>query len=56
MLQFNGESEGKYTKGLGLQQMGFCDDNEDVNSIALTATAQLLERYNVSFVFERSFT
>ncbi|CAD5235729.1 unnamed protein product [Bursaphelenchus xylophilus] len=45
--KFNGESEGKYTIGLGLKQMGYCDNNEDINSICLTATAKLLERYNV---------
>ncbi|CAD5228738.1 unnamed protein product [Bursaphelenchus okinawaensis] len=45
--KFNGESEGKYTIGLGLKQMGYCDDNEDINSICLTATAKLLERYEI---------
>ncbi len=35
---------GKYTKGLGQQSMGVCDEAEDVNSIALTVTKRLIER------------
>ena len=35
---------GKYTVGLGQQQMGFVADNEDVNSLALTAVSRLFKR------------
>jgi hydroxymethylglutaryl-CoA synthase len=45
--KYDGTSEGKYTKGLGQLEMGFCYDNEDINSIALTVTAGLLETYNI---------
>jgi len=44
---FDKVSAGKYTVGLGQQQMAFVDDREDVNSIALTAVARLLERYKI---------
>ncbi|KAE9550222.1 hypothetical protein FO519_006567 [Halicephalobus sp. NKZ332] len=40
-------NEGKYTKGLGQDEMSFCYDNEDVNSIALTVTANLLKTYDI---------
>ena len=32
----DGVSAGKYTIGLGQQEMGFCGDREDVNSLCLT--------------------
>lgn len=35
---------GKYTKGLGQQTMGVCDEAEDVNSMALTVTKHLIDR------------
>lgn len=38
---------GKYTKGLGQVNMAFVDDIEDINSIFLTVTANLLEKYNI---------
>eukprot|EP00095_Tigriopus_kingsejongensis_P001087 maker-scaffold193_size270907-snap-gene-0.13 protein:Tk01087 transcript:maker-scaffold193_size270907-snap-gene-0.13-mRNA-1 annotation:"hydroxymethylglutaryl- synthase 1" len=38
---FDGVSPGKYTIGLGQTRMGFCSDNEDVNSLCLTACYQL---------------
>ena len=44
---FDKVSAGKYTVGLGQSQMAFVDDREDVNSIALTAVARLLERYSI---------
>lgn len=44
----NGVSKGKYTIGLGQEQMAFTGDSEDVNSIALTAVQMLLETYNIS--------
>jgi hydroxymethylglutaryl-CoA synthase len=49
-FQFNGVSEGKYLVGMGLKEMGFCDDNEDVSSLALTVTSALLQNYNVSIM------
>lgn len=33
---FDGVSAGKYTIGLGVERMAFCDDREDINSFALT--------------------
>ena len=39
--------EGKYTIGLGQQQMAFADAREDVGSLLLTACARLLENYNI---------
>lgn len=45
---FDGVSSGKYVKGLGQDAMAFTGDREDVNSVALTVTAQLLRKYNVS--------
>jgi len=38
---------GKYTVGLGQLNMAFCDDREDVASIFLTATHNLLEKYGL---------
>ena len=38
---------GKYTKGLEQKEMGFCGDNEDVVSMALTAVSSLLKEYNI---------
>lgn len=45
--KFDGASEGKYTVGLGQLKMGFCSDREDINSLALTVTKNLMERYEV---------
>ncbi|RHZ78565.1 hypothetical protein Glove_161g26 [Diversispora epigaea] len=42
-------SAGKYTIGLGQTKMGFCDDREDINSIALTAVQNLVEKYKISY-------
>ncbi|OBZ73995.1 Hydroxymethylglutaryl-CoA synthase A [Grifola frondosa] len=44
---FDGVSKGKYTIGLGQKFMACCDDREDINSFALTAVMNLLEKYNV---------
>lgn len=41
---------GKYTEGLGQDKMGFCSDREDVNSVCLTVTKQLMEKYQVIFL------
>ncbi|KAJ3482149.1 hypothetical protein NLI96_g7166 [Meripilus lineatus] len=44
---FDGVSKGKYTIGLGQKFMACCDDREDINSFALTAVANLLEKYEI---------
>uniref|UniRef100_A0A0M3IHS3 HMG_CoA_synt_N domain-containing protein n=1 Tax=Ascaris lumbricoides TaxID=6252 RepID=A0A0M3IHS3_ASCLU len=46
--KFDNVSTGKYTIGLGQQQMAFCADNEDVASICMTVLANLLERYEIN--------
>ena len=46
---FDGASGGKYTIGLGQENMGFCSDREDIHSLALTAVQNLMEKNNVSF-------
>ncbi|XP_032668010.1 hydroxymethylglutaryl-CoA synthase 1 [Odontomachus brunneus] len=43
----DGVSAGKYTIGLGQSRMGFCNDREDINSLCLTVTHRLMERYDV---------
>ncbi|KZV68249.1 hydroxymethylglutaryl-CoA synthase [Peniophora sp. CONT] len=45
--EFDGVSKGKYTIGLGQEFMACCDDREDINSFALTAVQNLLEKYNI---------
>uniref|UniRef100_A0A0K0DLD7 Hydroxymethylglutaryl-CoA synthase n=1 Tax=Angiostrongylus cantonensis TaxID=6313 RepID=A0A0K0DLD7_ANGCA len=47
MEKFDGCSAGKYTIGLGQEEMGFCADNEDIVSIALTVTDALLRSYSI---------
>jgi len=39
--------KGKYTVGLMQKNMAFCDDREDINSMALTVVHRLLENYNI---------
>ena len=39
---------GKYTKGLGQRNMAVCDVDEDIQSMALSATSRLLATYNIS--------
>jgi hydroxymethylglutaryl-CoA synthase len=34
-----GAGEGKFTIGLGQQNMAFCNDLEDINSVCMTAVA-----------------
>ncbi|RWS01573.1 hypothetical protein B4U80_00477, partial [Leptotrombidium deliense] len=46
--EFDGVSKGKYTIGLGQTRMGFCSDNEDINSLCLTVTQLLLEKTGIS--------
>ncbi|OCL05919.1 hydroxymethylglutaryl-CoA synthase [Glonium stellatum] len=41
----DGIPSGKYTIGLGQKQMSFCDDREDIYSLALTAVSSLLKKY-----------
>ncbi|TGZ81396.1 hydroxymethylglutaryl-CoA synthase [Ascodesmis nigricans] len=45
--KFDGVSAGKYTIGLGQTKMAFCDDREDIYSLALTVTQSLIEKYNI---------
>lgn len=45
--EFDGIPAGKYTKGLGQQQMGFADCNEDIVSMMLTAVHGLLEKSGI---------
>ncbi|KAL2877125.1 hypothetical protein SGCOL_007517 [Colletotrichum sp. CLE4] len=45
--QHQGVSAGKYTVGLGLKYMNFCNDREDASSMALTAVSSLLQKYNI---------
>ncbi|GJD01058.1 hydroxymethylglutaryl-CoA synthase [Colletotrichum higginsianum] len=45
--QSQGVSAGKYTIGLGLKYMNFCNDREDAASLALTAVSSLLKKYNI---------
>lgn len=45
--RFDGVPAGKYTLGLGQDAMAFTGDREDVNSLALTCVAALLDKYGV---------
>ncbi|KAK5987775.1 Hydroxymethylglutaryl-CoA synthase [Cladobotryum mycophilum] len=45
--KFDGVAAGKYTIGLGQTKMAFCDDREDIYSMALTVTSRLLKNYNI---------
>ncbi|OLL25441.1 Hydroxymethylglutaryl-CoA synthase [Neolecta irregularis DAH-3] len=45
--KFDGVSAGKYTVGLGQKKMGFCDDREDIYSLALTTVSRLLEKNKI---------
>lgn len=44
---FDGVSQGKYEIGLELKNMSFTDDCEDIYSMALNATKNLLTKYNI---------
>lgn len=46
-LERHDDCVGKYTKGLGLRQMGVCSAYEDTASQALTVTKTLLTKYNI---------
>ncbi|KAF1352279.1 erg13, 3-hydroxy-3-methylglutaryl-CoA (HMG-CoA) synthase [Delphinella strobiligena] len=45
--KFDGVSAGKYTIGLGQTKMSFCDDREDIYSLALTAVSSLFRKYSI---------
>ncbi|KAG5969840.1 ATP-dependent 5'-3' DNA helicase hcs1 [Claviceps cyperi] len=45
--KFDGVAAGKYTIGLGQTKMSFCDDREDIYSLALTVTSNLLKKNNI---------
>uniref|UniRef100_A0A8B9Q5N2 Hydroxymethylglutaryl-CoA synthase n=1 Tax=Apteryx owenii TaxID=8824 RepID=A0A8B9Q5N2_APTOW len=47
--RFDGVEAGKYTRGLGQQQMGFCAAHEDINSLCLTVVQRLVERARLSW-------
>jgi len=45
--KFDGVSAGKYTIGLGQTRMSFCDDREDIYSLALTTLTNLISKYSL---------
>ncbi|KAF2791320.1 hydroxymethylglutaryl-CoA synthase [Melanomma pulvis-pyrius CBS 109.77] len=45
--KFDGVSQGKYTIGLGQTKMSFCDDREDMYSLALTTVSSLFKKYSI---------
>lgn len=45
--EYDKVSSGKYTIGLGQDRMTFCNDREDINSLCLTVTKNLLERNQI---------
>ncbi|KAF2767601.1 erg13, 3-hydroxy-3-methylglutaryl-CoA (HMG-CoA) synthase [Teratosphaeria nubilosa] len=45
--KFDGVSAGKYTIGLGQTKMSFCDDREDIYSLALTTVSSLFKKYEI---------
>ncbi|GJD08074.1 Hydroxymethylglutaryl-CoA synthase A [Galdieria sulphuraria] len=47
--KFDGVSQGKYTIGLGQDNMSFCGDREDVISIAMTVLDSLVSKYGISY-------
>ncbi|XP_035393290.1 hydroxymethylglutaryl-CoA synthase, mitochondrial [Cygnus atratus] len=47
--RYDGVEAGKYTRGLGQQQMGFCAAHEDINSLCLTVVQRLVERGRLSW-------
>jgi hydroxymethylglutaryl-CoA synthase len=44
---FDGVSSGKYQVGLEQTNMAFVDDREDIYSMSLTATQNLLDKYDI---------
>lgn len=47
--KFDGVGAGKYTIGLGQTHMGFCGDQEDINSLCLTAVKGLMDKTGISY-------
>lgn len=47
--RYDGVEAGKYTRGLGQRQMGFCAAHEDINSLCLTVVQRLVERGRLSW-------
>ena len=47
--KYDGAGAGKYTIGLGQTNMGFCGDNEDINSLCLTVVQGLMDKSGVSY-------
>ncbi|KAL9630382.1 MAG: hypothetical protein Q9164_006445 [Protoblastenia rupestris] len=45
--KYDGVGAGKYTIGLGQTRMSFCDDREDMNSLALTTVSSLMRKYAI---------
>uniref|UniRef100_A0A0R3S202 Hydroxymethylglutaryl-CoA synthase n=1 Tax=Elaeophora elaphi TaxID=1147741 RepID=A0A0R3S202_9BILA len=45
---FDKVEKGKYTTGLGQEEMSFCADHEDITSICLTVVSKLLRNYELS--------
>ncbi|EDQ86062.1 uncharacterized protein MONBRDRAFT_11388 [Monosiga brevicollis MX1] len=45
--QYDGVSQGKYTIGLGQTNMAVCGQQEDINSVCMSAVANLMEKYNI---------
>ncbi|EFO15838.2 hydroxymethylglutaryl-CoA synthase [Loa loa] len=45
---FDNVEKGKYTIGLGQDEMSFCADHEDITSICLTVVSKLLRNYKLS--------
>lgn len=44
---YDGIAAGKYTIGLGQENMAVCGEREDINSACLTAVQNLLEKYDI---------
>ena len=47
--QFNNVSSGKYTIGLGQNEMAFTTDREDICSISMTVLSNLLSKNNINY-------
>ena len=47
--KFDGVGAGKYTIGLGQTHMGFCGDQEDINSLCLTVLKGLVSKSGISY-------
>ena len=47
--EYNKVGSGKYTIGLGQQEMAFTTDREDICSISLTVLSNLVRKNNISY-------